>query len=134
MARVRTLWKDVALMSWLDAACYICSCIPLLKHAALHCAVLCCAVQLAVYGKESMRRMATANVLICGLNGLGVETGGSYAKTSELLLRRRRWEPICKHWRESRSRVLVVGCTGLRCGCFRDEWQCESRLESKIDW
>lgn len=30
-------------------------------------------VQLAVYGKESMRRMATANVLIHGLNGLGVE-------------------------------------------------------------
>ncbi|PSC67218.1 Ubiquitin-activating enzyme E1 2 [Micractinium conductrix] len=29
--------------------------------------------QLAVYGKESMRRMATANVLICGLGGLGVE-------------------------------------------------------------
>lgn len=31
--------------------------------------------QLAVYGKESMRRMATANVLICGLGGLGVEVG-----------------------------------------------------------
>ncbi|KAL4450533.1 hypothetical protein ABPG77_000889, partial [Micractinium sp. CCAP 211/92] len=29
--------------------------------------------QLAVYGKESMRRMATCNVLICGLGGLGVE-------------------------------------------------------------
>ncbi|KAH7624317.1 hypothetical protein Ndes2526B_g00502 [Nannochloris sp. 'desiccata'] len=29
--------------------------------------------QLAVYGKESMRRMATANVLIIGLNGLGCE-------------------------------------------------------------
>ena len=32
-------------------------------------------LQLAVYGKESMRRMATANVLICGLGGLGVEVG-----------------------------------------------------------
>lgn len=32
-------------------------------------------MQLAVYGKESMRRMATANVLICGLGGLGVEVG-----------------------------------------------------------
>lgn len=31
--------------------------------------------QLAVYGKESMRRMALANVLVCGLNGLGVEIG-----------------------------------------------------------
>ncbi|KAK2076935.1 hypothetical protein QBZ16_005163 [Prototheca wickerhamii] len=29
--------------------------------------------QLAVYGKESMRRMAAASVLIWGLNGLGVE-------------------------------------------------------------
>ncbi len=34
-----------------------------------------CSVQLAVYGKESMRRMATANVLIIGLNGLGCEIG-----------------------------------------------------------
>jgi molybdopterin/thiamine biosynthesis adenylyltransferase len=32
-------------------------------------------MQLAVYGKESMRRMATANVLIIGLNGLGCEVG-----------------------------------------------------------
>lgn len=32
-------------------------------------------LQLAVYGKESMRRMATCNVLICGLGGLGVEVG-----------------------------------------------------------
>ena len=29
-----------------------------------------------MYGKESMRRMATANILVCGLNGLGVEIGG----------------------------------------------------------
>uniref|UniRef100_A0A1D1ZMI8 E1 ubiquitin-activating enzyme n=1 Tax=Auxenochlorella protothecoides TaxID=3075 RepID=A0A1D1ZMI8_AUXPR len=29
--------------------------------------------QLAVYGKESMRRMATANVLVAGVTGLGVE-------------------------------------------------------------
>jgi ubiquitin-activating enzyme E1 len=29
--------------------------------------------QLAVYGKESMRRMASSNVLIIGLGGLGVE-------------------------------------------------------------
>lgn len=33
------------------------------------------ATQLAVYGKESMRRMATCNVLVCGLGGLGVEVG-----------------------------------------------------------
>ncbi len=31
--------------------------------------------QLAVYGRESMRKMATANVLISGLTGLGVEVG-----------------------------------------------------------
>eukprot|EP01025_Chloroclados_australasicus_P042612 TRINITY_DN4529_c0_g2_i3.p1 TRINITY_DN4529_c0_g2~~TRINITY_DN4529_c0_g2_i3.p1 ORF type:complete len:190 (-),score=25.36 TRINITY_DN4529_c0_g2_i3:233-802(-) len=29
--------------------------------------------QLAVYGKESMRKMANANILICGLKGVGVE-------------------------------------------------------------
>jgi len=29
--------------------------------------------QLAVYGKESMRRMASSDVLIIGLGGLGVE-------------------------------------------------------------
>jgi len=33
-------------------------------------------MQLAVYGKESMRRMAAANVLVVGLSGLGVEIGG----------------------------------------------------------
>ena len=31
--------------------------------------------QLAVYGRESMRRMAAANVLIVGAMGLGVEVG-----------------------------------------------------------
>jgi ubiquitin-activating enzyme E1 len=31
--------------------------------------------QLAVYGREAMKRMATSNVLIAGANGLGVETG-----------------------------------------------------------
>ena len=31
--------------------------------------------QLAVYGRESMRRMAAANVLICGAGGLGAEIG-----------------------------------------------------------
>ena len=33
--------------------------------------------QLAVYGRESMRRMAAANVLICGAGGLGAEIGKS---------------------------------------------------------
>ena len=31
--------------------------------------------QLAVYGRGAMRRMAESNILICGLGGLGVETG-----------------------------------------------------------
>lgn len=31
--------------------------------------------QLAVYGRESMRRMATARVLVLGMKGLGVEVG-----------------------------------------------------------
>ena len=31
--------------------------------------------QLAVYGRESMRRMAGAKVLIIGLKGLGAEVG-----------------------------------------------------------
>ena len=32
--------------------------------------------QLAVYGREVMRRMAASSVLIIGANGLGVEIGG----------------------------------------------------------
>lgn len=35
--------------------------------------------QLAVYGKESMRKLAAADVLIVGINGLGVEVGTLYA-------------------------------------------------------
>lgn len=31
--------------------------------------------QLAVYGREAMKRMSTASVLISGANGLGVEIG-----------------------------------------------------------
>lgn len=31
--------------------------------------------QLAVYGREAMRRLAKSRVLISGLNGLGVEVG-----------------------------------------------------------
>ena len=31
--------------------------------------------QLAVYGRESMRRMAAASVLVVGLKGLGAEIG-----------------------------------------------------------
>jgi hypothetical protein len=31
--------------------------------------------QLAVYGRETMRRLVGANILISGLNGLGVEVG-----------------------------------------------------------
>ena len=31
--------------------------------------------QLAVYGRASMRRMAASDILICGMLGLGVETG-----------------------------------------------------------
>ena len=33
--------------------------------------------QLAVYGRESMRRMAAASVLVVGLKGLGAEIGKS---------------------------------------------------------
>lgn len=35
--------------------------------------------QLAVYGREVMKRMAASSVLISGMNGLGVETGKSQA-------------------------------------------------------
>jgi ubiquitin-activating enzyme E1 len=31
--------------------------------------------QIAVYGRESMRRMAAAKVLVLGMKGLGVEVG-----------------------------------------------------------
>lgn len=35
--------------------------------------------QLAVYGKESMRKLAAADVLVVGINGLGVEVGTFHA-------------------------------------------------------
>ena len=35
--------------------------------------------QLAVYGRESMRRMAASNILIVGVAGLGVEIGAPAA-------------------------------------------------------
>ena len=41
--------------------------------------------QLAVYGRESMRRMAKANVLICGVGGLGAEIGGITAFSVRML-------------------------------------------------
>ena len=34
-----------------------------------------CSRQLAVYGRETMRRLAGARVLVVGANGLGVEVG-----------------------------------------------------------
>ena len=34
--------------------------------------------QLAVYGRESMRRLAGASVLVCGLKGLGAEIGACF--------------------------------------------------------
>ena len=37
--------------------------------------------QLAVYGRDTMRRMAASDVLIIGANGLGVEVGESLALT-----------------------------------------------------
>ncbi len=41
--------------------------------------------QLAVYGRESMRRMAASNVLIVGALGLGVEIGKSLSQIIPLL-------------------------------------------------
>lgn len=40
--------------------------------------------QLAVYGREAMKRMATSSVLISGANGLGVEIGEAF------------WSGICR--------------------------------------
>lgn len=50
--------------------------------------------QLAVYGRESMRRLAGASVLVCGLKGLGAEIGasssiGSLARTTDLAVGKR---------------------------------------------
>lgn len=45
--------------------------------------------QLAVYGKESMKRMANASVLIVGVKGLGVEVGAKPACWCCHRLRRR---------------------------------------------
>lgn len=48
--------------------------------------------QLAVYGREAMRRMAGAAVLISGAGGLGVEIGGLGGTRSCLCV-----EPCCMH-------------------------------------
>lgn len=40
--------------------------------------------QLAVYGREVMKRMAASSVLLIGLNGLGVEIGGSHGSQCKL--------------------------------------------------
>ena len=50
--------------------------------------------QLAVYGRESMRRLAGASVLVCGLKGLGAEIGASssirsLARTTDLAVGKR---------------------------------------------
>ena len=42
--------------------------------------------QLAVYGRESMRRMAASNILIVGVAGLGVEIGAPAACSHVVLL------------------------------------------------
>ena len=41
--------------------------------------------QLAVYGRESMRRMAASNILIVGVAGLGVEIGAPAAYSHVVL-------------------------------------------------
>ena len=41
--------------------------------------------QLAVYGRESMGRMADSNILICGALGLGAEIGDSFILNRKLI-------------------------------------------------
>ena len=41
--------------------------------------------QLAVYGRASMRRMAASDILICGAQGLGVETGETSIVISQII-------------------------------------------------
>ena len=53
--------------------------------------------QLAVYGRESMSRMANANVLILGMKGLGVEVGARPACLSSC-----QW-PCCAAWPATRK-------------------------------
>ena len=42
--------------------------------------------QLAVYGRETMRKMFSSSVLISGLNGLGVEIGEEWTASQSLPL------------------------------------------------
>lgn len=44
--------------------------------------------QLAVYGRESMRRMAAARVLVLGIKGLGVEVGECSGGTDRTCIQR----------------------------------------------
>lgn len=48
--------------------------------------------QLAVYGKESMRRMASSRILVCGALGVGLEAG----VPAFLLLSDRVYTVLCK--------------------------------------
>lgn len=52
--------------------------------------------QLAVYGREAMKRMASSAVLISGANGLGVEIGKN------------------KDLKSTSSRSLTIGCPKTR--------------------
>ncbi len=49
--------------------------------------------QLAVYGRESMRKMAASNVLICGATGLGVEVGTCLTTWYARVSGRAPWNP-----------------------------------------
>lgn len=76
-----------------------------------------CLLQLAVYGKESMRRMATANVLVAGVTGLGVEIGEWLGLRDE--------EVGClpaghdlSHTSFPSCRVPPTGASCLHCLCF----------------
>ena len=62
--------------------------------------------QLAVYGRSAMRRMALANVLIVGADGLGVEAGDSNVLLGIYLL-------YCA----ARSASLVYLCTHCSRAC-----------------
>jgi hypothetical protein len=83
--------------------------------------------QLAVYGREVMRRMAASSVLISGANGVGVEIGTAcmdvmpiaFKATCSILpfLRSEEcysgWRACCDHTRSEVRRSLRSFCTVL---------------------
>lgn len=72
--------------------------------------------QLAVYGRDSMRKMAAAQVVILGMNGLGVEIGAlfTHCKFLEAFSKKSLMQRLCVYFQKGAMRKHVL--------CFSNLW------------